>query len=140
MLLWAISMSVISAYLYDQNVELQSKLSVLNKKIRDIEVSYTVYLTINYSNGTVEEYKLYVRDGVNNTVFDILMAVAKINYTYYESFGDVLINAINNVWNDPGTGYYWVFYVNNEFSTTGARNTVLLDGDKVLWVYEKVSF
>jgi hypothetical protein len=140
LLLWAISTSVISAYLYDQNLELQNRLNVLNRKIEDIETSYTVYLIINYTNGTVEEYKLYVKDGINNTVFDVLTSVAKVNYTYYESFGDVLINAINDVWNDPGKGYYWIFYVNNEFSTTGAMNTKLYDGDKILWLYGEVGF
>jgi hypothetical protein len=138
MLIWAISASVVSAYLYNQNITMQRKLVSLESKFEKLETYYTVYLIINYSNGTVDKFKLYVQDGVNNTVFDILQAVAKIDYTYYESFGDVMIDAINGLQNNPSESYYWLFYVNGEFSTTGAMNTLLFDGDKVLWVYTKI--
>jgi len=53
---------------------------------------------------------------------------------YYPSLG-YFIDEINGVKNTDG--FYWTLYVNDTYSTVGAAQVILKDGDKVEWKYEK---
>jgi len=45
------------------------------------------------------------------------------------------IQEINGVENSSGA--YWTFYVNGRYSTTGASQYVLSQGDTIEWKFEK---
>ncbi len=100
-------------------------------------------LVIDYGNGTIEHHKVYFVEGVNNTVFNLTISVAVVNYTYYASYGDYFINGINGVYNrnvNSTSGYYWMFYVNFRLSDKGAFQTKVYDGDVIIWNYTYVSW
>jgi len=123
--------------LESQNTNLSNELFTLQNRIR--MVSY-VTLIIDYSNGSIDKYLVYIIEGKNNTVFDVLKAVAVINYTYYEAYNDVLIWGINGVYNNDKECTYWLFYVNGVLSPTGAMNTYIYGGDRIVWNYTKISW
>ena len=100
-------------------------------------------LVIDYGNGTIEQHKVYFVEGVNNTVFNLTLAVAELNYTYYPSLDDYFINGINGVENvmvNSTGGYYWMLYINFEVSDKGAYQSRVYDGDIIIWNYTFVSW
>jgi hypothetical protein len=107
-----------------------------------LNMSVAIFV-IDYGNGTKDIIKVEFMQGVNDTVFDLLKNIAKINYTYYESYGDVMINCINGVCNkqlDSNSGYYWLFYINFLLSQVGAMHAMVRDGDIVIWNYTKLTW
>lgn len=137
-LIWALLSTVGLAYFYDQSNKYMAMYNSLYQKLEHYKSLSYVYVIIDYSNGTIEKHRVSIIEGKNNTVFDALKAVATINYTYYQQYQDVFIDAINGVWNNKTAGYYWLFYVNGKLSVKGAMNTHVYDGDRIVWNYTKV--
>jgi len=69
------------------------------------------------------------------TAFDLLKESAQIEYQEFD-FG-VMVSEINGVATDDK--HYWGLYVNDEYATAGASETVLKSGDTMKWIYEEIS-
>lgn len=136
--------------LEEQIANLSSRVSIYNEtyvsllaKLRMILQRSVAILVIDYGNGTIERHSVYFIEGVNNTVFNLTVAVARVNYTYYPSLDDYFINGINGVENlvvNASSGYYWMLYVNFKLSDKGAYQTNVYDGDIIIWNYTLVSW
>ena len=93
-----------------------------------------VDLSIDYGNGDEQSFpgKL-ARQG--DTVLDLLETLERQNGITIEKRNfpglGVFIEAIHGVHNTSNS--YWQFWVNGEYSTVGAGQYELKDGDKVLW-------
>jgi len=75
----------------------------------------------------------------NETVMSAMRTLAMTDdFTYtskeYSGLG-VFVDSINGKKN--GNGMYWILYVNDALSNSGAGATVLSAGDVVEWKYEK---
>ncbi|KXT78579.1 Additional lipoprotein component of putative cobalamin ECF transporter [Streptococcus sp. DD13] len=64
-----------------------------------------------------------------------LMEVLKAHFTIVEENG--LITSINGVSQDKDKGIYWMYKVNNEMASVGAKDFVLKNGDTVQFYQEK---
>ena len=73
------------------------------------------------------------RDG--QTALDLLKSSAQVEYEEFD-FG-VLVSEINGLAADDK--HYWALYVNDEYATAGASETVLKTGDTMKWMYEEIS-
>lgn len=135
-LVWSISFTVIAANLYNENIMLKNRINKIESNISNLQF---VIVIIDYNNGTIERHIVRIVEGANNTVFQVTKAIAILNYTYYEEYKDVFINAINGLFNDPTNGLYWLFYVNGKLSAKGAMNTYVYGGDRIVWNYTKIS-
>ncbi len=120
----------------------ESYISLLARMRAYLERSVAI-VVIDYGNGTIVREKVYFIEGLNNTVFNLTLAVAELNYTYYPYLDDYFINGINGVYNravNATSGYYWVFYVNFRLSDKGSYQTKVYDGDIIIWNYTYVSW
>ena len=99
-----------------------------------------VDVLIDYGNGTrIWSTCILSTPGYDTAFNATLIAVVTLNYTVYE-FG-ISVDAINNVWNNWTTNYWWALFFWNftsgswESSSVGADQLVLSEGDMVAWVY-----
>ena len=74
-----------------------------------------------------------VADG--QSALDLLQESTQVEYKEYD-FG-VLVTAINGVQAD--SEHYWALYINDEYATAGASETILKTGDIMTWKYEAIS-
>ncbi len=136
--------------LKQQLTNLTQQLNTYNESYQDLlrkfrlSVERSVAIVVfDYGNGTIERHKVYFIEGINNTVFNVTVVVADLNYTYYAAYNDYFINGINGVNNrvvNATSGYYWLFYVNFRLSDKGAYQTKVYDGDVIIWNYTYVSW
>jgi len=81
----------------------------------------------------------------NSTVFNFLIDVQKIGdisvETYYnEQIGGYEIKSITYLekrYIHGQDGYWWLFYINDQFATTGADKIYVNNNDSIKWKYEK---
>ena len=73
------------------------------------------------------------KDG--QTALDLLKDSAQVEYQEFD-FG-VMVTSINGLAADDT--HYWALYVNDEYATAGASETVLKVGDTMQWIYEEIS-
>jgi hypothetical protein len=76
------------------------------------------------------------------SVFDLLKIAAadknlKLEYKDYGGDLGVFVESIDQVANDPASGIYWQYWVNNEFAKIGASSYKLKGGETVAWKYVK---
>ena len=170
-LVWAIASTVALAYYYmgyaytiekeasyrNRLLEINQTLTKLKGNILEINQSYNelidslqqyisrsvAMVVIDYGNGTIDHFKVYFVEGMNDSVFNVTQSVADLQYTYYPSFKDVLIKSINGVESrqvNKSSGYYWLFYINFHLSSIGAYHAKVSDGDIVIWNYTLVCY
>ncbi|MBL1228511.1 DUF4430 domain-containing protein [Enterococcus sp. BWB1-3] len=103
--------------------------------------------TRQFSSGKVEENQItalisLVKDGEEVAGREVsfkegsdLMMVLKANYEVAEDSG--MIQAIDGIEQNADEGCYWTYTINEEMVNTGANETILKDGDKVVFTYAK---
>ena len=97
--------------------------------------STSTQISVNFANQTENIHEI-VNMSVRASVFDILLEVSAVNFTYYGSL--VFINAINNVWGHINiSNYYWIYYVNGIRGSVAANTLYVENNDIILWSYEK---
>lgn len=69
------------------------------------------------------------------SAFDLLQSHATIETQDYGQAG-VFVTGINGLTNTSQN--YWAFYINGEYSQTGASQTMLEPGDEIKFVYEAI--
>jgi len=68
------------------------------------------------------------------TAFELLKSQVQVAYKEYD-FG-VFIESINGLAGDES--HYWALYVNGEYAQAGADQTILNQGDKIEFRYERI--
>jgi hypothetical protein len=66
---------------------------------------------------------------------DNLLDALKSQFDVKEEGG--MITSINGVEQDKDNNYYWTYKINDEMVNTGAKDTILKEGDKVVFTYAK---
>jgi hypothetical protein len=95
-----------------------------------------VDVMLNYGNGTVNWHNVSLT-GISNAFKATQTAADTLNYTVY-SYG-ILVDAIDGVWGN--STHWWALFFWNltsgnwEFSSVGAIDLVLSDGDMIAWVH-----
>lgn len=73
---------------------------------------------------------------VGETAFDLLKkSGAQVQATSYGDAGS-FVTSINAITGDATN--YWAFYLNDEYAQMAADKTVVKDGDRIKFVYERV--
>lgn len=106
-----------------------------NENPNMVKPAYNLTLYIDYGNGTVEKhFNLNLTDVLNITVFDLLLKVAVVNYSWY---GDaVFVDAINGVFNNENnSNRWWQYWVNGELPMIAANQYYLENDSLVEWKY-----
>lgn len=102
------------------------------------ETSVTV--TLKGSNWEINDQIILTHE---TAVLDVLTTLGKrneftIDATYDESLDATLINAINEDMNGDDD-YYWQYTVNGEMPMTSADNTMVSNGDVIIWHFSQFS-
>lgn len=103
-------------------------------------VKSKVYLTIDYSEGAVQNFESDFRERM--TAFDLLKKkTGELNLFLKSKDSDfgVFVEAIRDKENGEA-GKYWLYYVNKELPMVAADKLALKSGDKVEFKFEKPSF
>lgn len=80
-----------------------------------------------------------IQPGVT-TVYDVLQAVQpSLDPTSQGAGAGLHVTGIGGVSQDPNTGYYWVYFVNNAEPPIGAGAYVLHGGESIAWDYKHFS-
>lgn len=90
--------------------------------------------TITQAPASIVENLTFVASETGQTALELLKAGQSVELTEYD-FGS-FITAINDL--KANEAYYWAFYVNGEYAQQAADKTVLNQGDKVEFRYEKI--
>jgi hypothetical protein len=101
----------------------------------------SVTIVIQGDEWTIKENIFAYKD---DTVFSVLERCTERNmvsleYTYYEEFNSMLIDAINKNVNGDGDRY-WQYYVNGELPMIGCDQYMVSNGDYVLWTFESIPY
>ena len=92
----------------------------------------TIQATLKIENQS-EEPKEVVVDVAEGTT---LMEVMEENFEVEAPDG--FIESIDGVAQDQAQGYYWTFTINGDWGESGAAETILEDGDEVVFSYGEV--
>ena len=94
-----------------------------------------------------EEGKTYTKNMIiyNSTIFDFLLEIQKIGdiqleIPYNEQIGGYEIKSITyqeKKYTHGEDGYWWLFYINDQFATAGADKIYVNNNDIIKWKYEK---
>jgi len=97
--------------------------------------AYNLTLFIDYGNGTIEKhFNLNLTEVPNITVFDLLLKVAIVNYSWYDDA--VFVDAINGIFNNEhNNNRWWQYWVNGELPMLAANQYFLENNSFVEWKY-----
>jgi len=98
-----------------------------------------VDVLLDYGNRTIKWHENIKVTGVAS-VFKATKTVAVLEYSLWDS--DVFVDAINGVWNNYVTNYFWLYWCWNSTSTSwdigpvACNKCLLTNGDIIVWYYE----
>ncbi|MEM0384857.1 MAG: DUF4430 domain-containing protein [Nitrososphaeria archaeon] len=138
LILWATFASVFAASYFNRVELLEKEVSYLKVFKESSQKNATVVIVINFGNGTVFAKAVYYKIDTNFSVLNATLSAVsgKMEYVYFEKFGDVFVTKIFDVENDVNSSKYWMFYINGELSQTGALQTKVSPNDVIEWRYE----
>ena len=98
--------------------------------------SATVSVLIDYGNGTTKwRDRVILSEG--SAVFNTTRDVANVEYTDYN--GSIIVNAIDNVWNNSTFGWSWWYWNFTEsdwlLGLSACNNYLLHHGEIIAWHY-----
>lgn len=113
----------------------------INKEKKVNSTNITLYLQINYKNGTIDHYNMSTDAG---NVYDVLIEAAEnydfqVEVTYYGQYGSYFIKKIGSKTNGED-GRYWSYYLNDQYGSLGANLQKVRDNDKIEWKFELSQF
>lgn len=89
----------------------------------------TVDITLRQEDKILEQKEIIANKEAS------LMEVIQANFDIKEDAG--FITTIEGVEQKPDEGFFWTYTINDEMVNTGAKDTPLSDGDKVVFTYAK---
>jgi len=110
------------------------------EKQKTITGEITATIKIDFADGTIYQNVLHL---TNATVFDFLLKVEKIGDIKIETSeesGSYEIKSITyqgKKYVHGEAGYWWLFYVNEQFAMDSADKTYVNNNDLIEWKYEK---
>lgn len=133
-LCWAIVASFTTGYFYYQYTSML-------EKTRGLTIH--VNLGINYGNGKPTLWFNGTEVKMGETLLNVTMHVATVNYSVYPGMG-CFVNSINNVSNNKSSSHYWMWWMWTKWGgwvegPVAADKYVVGDGETLFWYYEDVS-
>lgn len=104
-----------------------TKSTTIQSQSKENEISLTISLV--KEEEVVEEKAVTVEEGSN------LMDAMKANFEMQEENG--MITSIEGIEQNTKDNYFWTYTINDEMIMTGANETELHEGDKVVFTYSK---
>lgn len=101
----------------------------------------TANLMLDFGNGDIKAFNnIVIKDGA--TTFELVKEITSennIEFGYKDYGGDlgVLVESIGEKKNNFDAGYYWQYWVNNDYAKVGAGVYKLKNNDIVEWKYTK---
>jgi len=118
-LVWILTISILASCWIPTAVE--------SSPIQYIPAATGISLTVNFGNGTTQEYLNL--EGTN--VFEVTNSTTDVEVEWY---GDlVYVLAISGVREDDEAGLYWQYWVNGDLGPSAANYYILEDGDSIEW-------
>lgn len=118
-LVWILTISILVSWWIPTAVE--------SSPIQYIPAATGISLTVNFGNGTTQEYLNL--EGTN--VFEVTNSTTDVEVEWY---GDlVYVLAISGVSEDDEAGLYWQYWVNGDLGPSAANYYILEDGDSIEW-------
>lgn len=87
---------------------------------------------------SAEEYTVSIAEG--SSVYEVMVAAEEKGFVFSsKSFPGIgrYVKSILGIPEDKRAGFYWVYYVNGKYASQGVSDTVVHDGDIIMWKYEK---
>lgn len=101
----------------------------------------TANLMFDFGNGDIRTFNNIVIED-DTTIFELVKEVTSknnIEFGYKDYGGDLgmLVESIGEKKNDFDTGYYWQYWVNNDYAKVGASVYKLKNYNIIEWKYTK---
>ena len=129
LLVWAVVTSMVGAYYYVSYNDLFQK---TRKPVIHVNLAF------NYANGTVQWFNsTEARSG--DTLLDVTMKLAQVNYTTSGGTFVTLINNVNNAGMKGWTWWTWIDQVGWELKLFASDKYVLGDNETSCWYYADAS-
>lgn len=89
---------------------------------------------------TIENATFQIQVAPNATVYEAMLALQqenKISFSVKNFSGlGYFVQEINGIKNNPRTGFYWTYYINNEEAKLGISNYHVKPNDLITWRFE----
>jgi len=130
--------SAVGALLVGCSTDEQDEIQIQDQESADVEEELdsstteedTAAISIVIDGETMEELSREVTVTEESTLFDVM----ENNYDIEDSDG--FISSIEGYEQDAGAQRYWLYYINGEMPTVGAKEYVLQDEDHIEWKLE----
>lgn len=87
--------------------------------------------TYDVSLSLIVDEKVVKTDEVNVTKNDSVLDILQNQFETEEKGG--IISKIDGIEQEPNNNKYWMFYVNDQEATKGAKDVFVSEGDKIEW-------
>lgn len=91
---------------------------------------------------TIANEKYITEFATNTTVYELMQKLSASSIKSFSFSGKehtglgFFVEEINNTKNNPQTGKYWIYYINNKPAQLGISNYIINKGDIIQWKYE----
>jgi len=126
---------VLAFGLWLQRSSAGQRLSGMGQETEEVQVKDKIYATPTLSAEIGQQTSIELEaETSDQSAFELLRTKANVAYKEYD-FG-VYIESINGLAGDDN--HYWALYVNGEYAQAGADQTILSQGDRIEFRYEKI--
>jgi hypothetical protein len=87
---------------------------------------------------SAEEYAVSISAG--SSVYEVMVAAADEGFVFTsKSFPGIgrYVKSVLGIPEDKRAGFYWVYYMNGKYASQGVSDTTVVQGDVIMWKYEK---
>ncbi len=123
----SISFSLLFYFNFFYQIDSQSQINQADNENSN-DVVLNLYLSVDYKNGTIDEWKNFNLTEGKTTVFDALVKWCNVKYKVYPN-DQYYVITIN------GIGEGWIYKVNDNQPSVACNNYYLENGDKIEWIH-----
>lgn len=99
------------------------------------EISETIPITLVISNAPYQ-----IQAPPSSTAYQVMDGLRQENKISFstKNFSGLgyFVQEINGIKNNPSTGFYWTFYINNQEAKVGISNYIIKPNDTLTWKFE----
>lgn len=109
--------------------------SSTNDQTTVTSTSQTEIAEISIEVSLVKEDEVFEEKTLNVAAESNLMEVMQANFELEEEGG--MITSIDGIAQDADESFFWTYMINDEMVNTGAKDTKVHEGDKIVFTYSK---
>jgi len=140
LIVWSSFSASLAAFYYSNSQNLEKDIKYLRSNTANSTKNVTAVVIVNFNNGTVIAKTIHFNLGTGFSAFNATQLAFGnvIDYKYYPEYKDIVISSFFGMSNDMDLSSYWLLYINNISSSSGALKTILSADDVVEWRYQKI--